>query len=44
MWHDIRLLNGLANVLLGLVVLALLSSGVWWLAHRPMFTLRAIHV
>jgi cell division protein FtsQ len=43
-WHDIRLLNGLANILTGLVVLALLASGVWWLAHRPMFTLRAISI
>lgn len=44
MWHDIRLLNGLANTLLGLVLLALLASGVWWLAHRPMFTLREIRI
>ena len=44
MWHDIRLLNGLANALIGLVMAALLASGVWWLAHRPMFTLRAIRI
>jgi cell division protein FtsQ len=43
-WHDIRLLNGLANTLLGLVLLALLASGVWWLAHRPMFTLHEIRI
>lgn len=44
MWHDTRLLNGIANALLGLVLLALLASGVWWLAHRPMFVLRQIRI
>lgn len=44
MWHDIRLLNGIANTLLGLVLLAVLASGVWWLAHRPMFSLRQIRI
>jgi cell division protein FtsQ len=43
-WHDTRLLNGIANALLGLVLLALLASGVWWLAHRPMFVLRQIGI
>jgi cell division protein FtsQ len=43
-WHDIRLLNGIANTLLGLVLLSVLASGVWWLAHRPMFTLRQIKI
>ena len=44
MWHDTRLLNGIANALFGLVLLALLASGVWWLAHRPMFVLRQIKI
>ena len=44
MWHDTRLLNGIANALLGLVLLALLASGVWWLAHRPLFVLRQIRI
>lgn len=44
MWHDIKMLNATANALLGLVVIALLGSGVWWLAQRPMFTLKAITV
>ncbi len=44
MWHDTRLLNGIANALLGLVLLSLLASGVWWLAHRPMFVLRQIRI
>ncbi len=44
MWHDIRLLNGLANALLGLVLMSCLASGVWWLAHRPSFTLRLIRI
>jgi cell division protein FtsQ len=43
-WHDIRLLNGLANTLLGLVLMSLLTSGIWWLAHRPMFTLSLIRI
>ncbi|MGV3742072.1 MAG: cell division protein FtsQ/DivIB [Burkholderiaceae bacterium] len=44
MWHDIRALNAAANFLFGLVALALLSAGLWWVAQRPMFTLRAIHI
>jgi cell division protein FtsQ len=43
-WHDIRLLNGLANTLLGLVLMSLLTSGLWWLGHRPMFTLTMIRI
>lgn len=44
MWHDVRTLNAAANTLFGLVMLALLASGVWWVVQRPMFTLRAISV
>lgn len=44
MWHDIRMLNATTNALLGVLALSLLASGVWWFAHRPMFTLKIIHV
>jgi cell division protein FtsQ len=44
MWHDIRTLNATTNTLLGLLALVLLSSGVWWLAQRPMFTLKVIRI
>lgn len=44
MWHDIKMLNAVTNALLALVLLALLASGLWWLAQRPMFTLRTIRV
>lgn len=42
MWHDVRMLNTTTNALLGLLVLSLLASGIWWVAQRPMFTLRVI--
>ncbi|AMP01796.1 cell division FtsQ family protein [Collimonas arenae] len=38
------MLNAISNALLGLAALALLASGIWWLAQRPMFTLREIRV
>ena len=44
MWHDIKTLNATASTLVGAVALALLASGVWWLAQRPMFTLRVIRI
>ncbi len=44
MWHDIRLLNAASNFLFGLLALALLLSGVWWIAQRPMFTLKSIRI
>jgi cell division protein FtsQ len=44
MWHDIRMLNATTNALLGLLALSLLASGAWWLAQRPMFTLKMIHI
>jgi cell division protein FtsQ len=44
MWHDIRLLNACANALLGMVALALVGSGLWWVAQRPEFALRTIRV
>lgn len=42
MWHDVRMLNATTNALLGLLVLSLLASGLWWVAQRPMFTLKVI--
>jgi cell division protein FtsQ len=44
MWHDVRMLNAATNALLGVLVLALLGSGLWWIAQRPMFTLKTIRV
>lgn len=44
MWHDVRMLNAATNALLGVLVLALLASGLWWIAQRPMFTLKAVRV
>ncbi|MBC3870602.1 cell division protein FtsQ/DivIB [Undibacterium oligocarboniphilum] len=44
MWHDIRWMNITANALFGMVLLALMASGVWWVIQRPMFTLAAIRV
>lgn len=44
MWQDIRMLNYTANALFAAVLLALAGSAVWWLIHRPMFTLTAIRV
>jgi cell division protein FtsQ len=44
MWHDVKTLNATANTLFGLVVLAVLSTALWWLAQRPMFTLKVIRV
>ena len=44
MWHDIRMLNYTANALFAAVLLALAGSGVWWVIHRPMFTLTSIRV
>jgi cell division protein FtsQ len=44
MWQDARTLNGIASALFALVLLALVGAGLWWVAQRPMFTLRAIRV
>ena len=44
MWQDIKMLNAISGTLLGLAALALLASGVWWLAQRPMFTLKTIRI
>ena len=44
MWQDVKLLNAIANTLFGLVVLALISAGVWWVTQQPYFTLKVIRV
>jgi cell division protein FtsQ len=44
MWHDIKMLNATSNALFGLVALALFAAGLWWLAQRPMFTLKVIRI
>lgn len=44
MWHDIRMLNAATNTLLGVLALSLLAAGVWWLAQRPIFTLKVIRI
>lgn len=44
MWHDIKMLNAVSGALFGLVALALLSCGLWWVAQRPMFTLKVIRI
>jgi cell division protein FtsQ len=44
MWHDVRMLNAASNTLWGLLALVLLSSGLWWVAQRPMFTLKVIRI
>lgn len=44
MWHDVRMLNAATNALLGLLMLCVIASGLWWIAQRPMFTLKVIVV
>lgn len=44
MWQDIKMLNAASDALLGMVALALLVASFWWLAQRPMFTLKAIRI
>ncbi|MBS0309145.1 MAG: cell division protein FtsQ/DivIB [Proteobacteria bacterium] len=44
MWNDAKTLNAIASTLLGLLALALLASGLWWIAQRPMFALKVIRL
>lgn len=44
MWHDIKLLNLISNALLGLFALAMVATGLWWVAQRPMFALKVIRI
>lgn len=43
-WHDVRLLNAIANGLSAVAALALLAGATSWAVHRPAFTLRAVVV
>lgn len=44
MWNDIRTLNTLTRVMLGVLVLALIYAGYRWTARLPFFALTEIHV
>ncbi len=44
MWQDVKTLNGAANSLIALVLLACVASAVWWVSQRDMFTLRTIRI
>ncbi len=44
MWQDAKALNASANGIFALALLACVAAGVWWLAQRPMFTLRTIRI
>lgn len=44
MWQDIKILNAITNALIGILLLAFLMSGIWWVIQRPMFTLVAIRI
>jgi cell division protein FtsQ len=44
MWQDVKLMNALSGLLAVGALLALFGGGLWWLAQRPMFTLKTIVV
>ncbi|MBV8621947.1 MAG: cell division protein FtsQ/DivIB [Herbaspirillum sp.] len=44
MWQDVKMLNAISSALVALVLLALVASGLWWVAQRPMFTLHTIRI
>ncbi|MEY4863013.1 MAG: hypothetical protein RLZ51_1108, partial [Pseudomonadota bacterium] len=41
-WHDVRLLNTLANALMACAVIAFVVGVLGWLIQRPMFTLHTV--
>jgi hypothetical protein len=43
-WHDVRLLNTVANALMAAAMCTLLGAGLWWLAQRPVFALQVVRV
>lgn len=43
-WHAPRLLNALANGLIGSTLFAGLAAGLWWTAQRPVFTLSSVAI
>ncbi len=44
MWNDVRTMNTLTRLLLGVLVFALAYVAYRWVAQQPMFNLRRIHV
>jgi cell division protein FtsQ len=44
MWDKARLLNAAAGFLVGLAALALGGGGLYWLAHSPLFVVRAVEL
>ncbi|MCL1886335.1 MAG: cell division protein FtsQ/DivIB [Betaproteobacteria bacterium] len=44
MWHDVRLLNGIANMFLTIFVVIVLVGGFLWFAQKPFFSLKIIEV
>lgn len=44
LWQHSRAMNMVAMMLIAGVALASVASGVWWLAHRPMFDLRRVEI
>ncbi len=43
-WHDVRLLNLVANALFAATLAAAIAAAVWWLIQRPMFAVRGVSV
>lgn len=44
MWNDVRTMNTMTRLLLGMVVLALAYAGYRWIARQPMFDLQRVQV
>ncbi len=44
MWNDVRTMNMITRLLLGVLLLALAHAGYLWVARQPMFDLRRIHI
>lgn len=44
LWHNVRVLNALANAVSGATLLAVLVAGLWWLSQRPVFALASVRI
>ncbi|MDR0934373.1 MAG: cell division protein FtsQ/DivIB [Burkholderiaceae bacterium] len=44
MWHDARLLNGMANAIFSLCAIIVLAACFVWFARKPFFSLKVIQV
>lgn len=44
LWHNVRVLNALANAVSGATLLAVLAAGLWWLSQRPVFALASVRI